>query len=209
MAVYFTDNVRDLSNQEGYQFEFACERCGNGFRSPFQRDRIDQGQDIVRGLGSLLGGRMAQVSSAVGWLDRTTNSRAKDAALRNAVETIKHHFSQCRGCGDWVCTDVCWNDAIGQCLRCSPSVTEELSRAQAAAQVEQLREQTRSVDWTRDLDLAARTPVACPQCAARVEPGKFCSSCGAQLASSDTCRSCAQAMPAGARFCPSCGTSAW
>ena len=209
MAVYFTDNVRDLSNNEGYQFEFVCERCGNGFRSPFVRDKFDQGRDIVRTLGSLVGGRMAQVGSAVGWLDRTTNSRAKDAALKAAVEGIQHHFHQCRGCGDWVCADVCWNDGIGQCLRCSPDVAEELSRAQAAAQVEQLREGTRQQDWTGGLDLGARTPVACPQCAARVTPGKFCSSCGSQLVAETACRSCAEPMPAGARFCSACGASGW
>jgi hypothetical protein len=33
--VPFTDNYVDLSNDSGYQFEFRCERCGNGYRSPF------------------------------------------------------------------------------------------------------------------------------------------------------------------------------
>lgn len=170
---------------------------------------MEQGKDLLRGLGSFFGGRMAELGNATQYLDRTTNSRAKDAALKAAVETCRHHFNQCRGCGDWVCADVCWNDDIGQCLRCSPAVAEELSRAQAAAQVEQLRERTGAVDWTKDLDLAARTPVSCPQCAAKVQPGKFCASCGAKLVAEDACASCGEPMAAGSRFCSSCGTSAW
>jgi len=41
--IAFTDNFSDLSNQDGYQFEFRCERCGNGHRSPFQRDKVATG----------------------------------------------------------------------------------------------------------------------------------------------------------------------
>jgi hypothetical protein len=209
VAVYFTDNVRDLSNTEGYQFEFYCERCGNGYRSPYRRDRLDQGKDLIHSIGYMLGGRMAQVGSAIGWLDRSTNSKAKDAALREAVETIKHNFVQCRGCSDWVCHEVCWNDQIGQCHRCSPSVAEELSRAQAAAQVQQLQDRAREVDWTSGIDVAARNPVACPSCSARVAPGRFCSSCGAAMSPNTRCTGCGTNLPPGARFCSNCGTSAW
>ncbi|WP_243231458.1 hypothetical protein [Microbacterium sp. CIAB417] len=53
--VPFTDNFSDLSNADGYQFEFCCERCGNGYRSAFRRDPRAAGQKIARGLGNLFG----------------------------------------------------------------------------------------------------------------------------------------------------------
>jgi hypothetical protein len=112
----FTDNVRDLSNQDGYQFEFECERCGNGYRSPFVHDKIAFGSKMLRAAGDLIGGNGYKLSQAAYHLDRATNSKAKDRAFSSAVETVSGEFKQCRGCGDWMCHQVCWNDEIGQCL---------------------------------------------------------------------------------------------
>lgn len=128
--VPFTDNFNDLSNADGYQFEFRCERCGNGYRSAFRRDPRAAGQKLARGLGNLFGGSLYEISSmADRLLDRGTNSPAKDEALRAATAEIAPRFHQCRACSDWVCGDVCWNDAVGQCVRCSPIATEELAAA--------------------------------------------------------------------------------
>jgi len=207
----FTDNVRDLSNNNGYQFEFVCERCGNGHRSPFVRDKGDMGRSLLRSVGDLLGSsgnRLNQVANAMDW-NRGTNSAAKDRAMDEAVVTVREEFRQCRGCGDWVCHNVCWNVEIGQCLNCSPSVVEELSRAQAAAQVEQMREQTRAADWTSHLDISTRATVTCPGCQAKVDGGKFCSTCGTSLAPvAVSCRSCGfEQNAAGSAFCGECGSS--
>jgi hypothetical protein len=207
----FTDNVRDLSNSNGYQFEFVCERCGNGHRSPFVRDKVDLGRNILRGVGDLIGGsgyRLNQVANAMDW-NRGTNSAAKDRAMTEAVETVRDEFRQCRGCGDWVCHNVCWNLEIGQCLRCSPAVEEEMSRAQAAAQVQQIRERAETADWTSHLDISTRTTVTCPGCRAKVAGGKFCSSCGSSLVTATvSCRSCGyERNTPGSAFCAECGSS--
>jgi hypothetical protein len=34
--IQFTKNHTDHSTDKGYQFEFFCDRCGNGFMSEFQ-----------------------------------------------------------------------------------------------------------------------------------------------------------------------------
>src|SRR6266496_1813958 len=127
-SVPFTDNFSDLSNAQGYQFEFRCERCGNGYRSAFQRDTAETGRSVLRAVGSFFGGTLRDLSnSADQWrYDRATNSAAKDKALAAAVKEITPNFRQCRGCSDWMCHDQCWNEEIGQCLRCSPSVAEEV-----------------------------------------------------------------------------------
>lgn len=207
--VPFTGNYDDLSNEKGYQFEFYCERCGNGYRSPFQNDAVSTGRGFLRAAGGLFGGTLDSLAnSADEMLDRGTNSAAKDKALAAAVEAVKPNFRQCRGCGNWVCADVCWNTAIGQCVECSPDVGEELSKAQAEAQVEQIREKVKETDWTADLDTTTRAKVACPSCGAQVDGGKFCGECGGKLSPSSFCTECGSKIPGGAKFCGECGTAA-
>jgi len=206
-TVPFTDNYRDLSNANGYQFEFVCERCGNGYRSPYVRDKAQAGRGLLRSAGSLLGGKVRDLSGATErfqW-DRGTNSAAKDKALRSATDKVRDEFNQCRGCGNWVCKAVCWNDDIGQCLVCSPSVAEEISKAQAAEQVRQIKEKVQDVNWTEDLALDERATVTCPSCAAKVEGGKFCPECGERLAKRTFCTGCGAEMREGAKFCAECG----
>ena len=203
--IQFTDNINDLSNEEGYQFEFMCERCGNGYRSPFQSDVKEKGKGLLRAAASLFGGKLSRLSSAADSLDRGTNSAEKDKAMKEAGEAVKDHFRQCRGCGNWVCEPVCWNKEIGQCYTCSPSVAEEMSKAQAEAQISQIREKAQTVDWTADLDVATRTKVECPSCHAKVDGGKFCEECGAKLADTRFCDDCGAKADDDAKFCPECG----
>jgi hypothetical protein len=206
--VPFTNNFHDLSNAEGYQFEFYCERCGNGYRSAFQRDKVEMGRGLLRAVGSLFGGAVEEVSrSAEQWrYDRATNSPAKDKALTAAVGEISPSFRQCRGCGDWMCKSLCWNDEIGQCLRCSPIVAEEVARAQSAAQRDQIWQKAREQDWTADVDVATRAKLDCPSCGLKVDGGKFCSACGASLAMPVACGGCGStANKPGAVFCSECG----
>ncbi|SDY63205.1 hypothetical protein SAMN05421504_106193 [Amycolatopsis xylanica] len=208
-AVPFTDNFSDLSNSEGYQFEFRCERCGNGYRSAFRRDAIETGRGVLRSIGSLFGGKVQDLSYAADrWrYNQATNSAAKDKALRAAVEEITPSFRQCRGCSDWMCSTQCWNDEIGQCLRCSPSVAEEVSRAQASAQRDQIWEKAREKDWTSGIDLDTRAKVSCPSCGSKADGGKFCSSCGGSLAPIAKCGGCGnEGNKPGAIFCNECGS---
>jgi hypothetical protein len=206
--VPFTDNVQDLSNEDGYQFEFRCERCGNGYRSPFQDNLMGKGAGLLRAASGMFGGLGGLSSAADQLMDRGTNSAAKDKALAAAVEAVRPQFKQCRGCSNWVCADLCWNAEIGQCATCSPFVVDELSRAQAAAQVEQIREKVKEKDWTAELDTTTRAKVACPSCGAAVSGGKFCGECGQKLATTVFCTECGNEMPAGSKFCGECGTAA-
>ncbi len=205
--VPFTDNFRDLSNLDGYQFEFICERCGNGYRSPYQANLKERGKGMLRAAGSLFGGKLSSLSNATETLtyDRGTNSKQKDDALRKGVDAVRDQFKQCRACGNWVCVAVCWNTEIGQCANCSPFVVDEVSRAQAAAQVEQIRQKTRETDWTADLDLTTRAKVTCPDCGATVEGGKFCPDCGGKMTKVNFCSGCGAEQKDDAKFCSECG----
>lgn len=51
-SIAFTRNYRDHGNDTGFQFEFFCDKCGNGFRSSFQASALGVGAKIAKGLGS-------------------------------------------------------------------------------------------------------------------------------------------------------------
>lgn len=60
--VFFTDNYADRSSNDGYQFEFYCGRCGNGYTSPFQHSVTGFGGRMLRLGGDVMGGSIGSAS---------------------------------------------------------------------------------------------------------------------------------------------------
>ena len=201
----FTRNYTDHSNDTGYQFEFHCDKCGNGYRSTFQASALGVGSKIAKGLGSIFGGgNLWAAGQASEYMKDGLRGPAWDKAFQTAVEEIRPKFHQCTRCGKWVCPEVCWNEARALCEECAPDLQEEAASAQAQAAVEQVREKARAAKLTEDVDMAAHQVAACPHCNARVEGGKFCPECGKPLTSRATCKKCGATFDG--KFCPECGT---
>jgi len=183
-TVPFASNYTDVSTYDGYQFEFYCRRCGNGHRSGFRPAITSFGGRLAELGGSLLGGeigsRIQQVGMFAQYGRSGTRGVTNDQRLREAAEDVADQFHQCRGCTEWVCRQVCWNEPAGVCHQCAAA-------RQSAAP-------------------AAPTGIGCPNCGA-VGAGKFCGDCGTPLARSAFCGSCG-ADTHGARFCGQCGTPA-
>ena len=51
--IQFTKNHSDHSTDKGYQFEFFCDRCGNGFMSEFKASVTGYAASAVRTAGDL------------------------------------------------------------------------------------------------------------------------------------------------------------
>jgi hypothetical protein len=212
-ATAFTKNYRDHSNDTGFQFEFFCDKCGNGFRSGFQASALGVGSKVLKGLGSLFGGgKMYQAGYAADHMKDGLRGGAWDEAFAKAIGEMKPKFHQCTRCGDWVCPDVCWNESRQLCEQCAPDLGEEAAAAQARVAAEQMEQKIRAVDQVGDVDASAPMIGACPHCQARINPGsKFCSSCGkptavAAAAAAKFCSNCGGKLAASARFCGECGT---
>lgn len=205
----FTGNFSDLSNGNGYQWEFRCGRCSSSFRSDFVADNVSRFRGLVRGVSDLIGGQAYRVSNAA---DNMTNmwgnyggaSKAKDRAFESAVDNVKSQFRHCGGCGLWVCTS-CWNNLVGICQNCSPLTEHDVARAQAAERGAQLREAAARQDWTSSTDSSTPVVLNCPSCGSHTSGGRFCGACGASLTAPATCRSCSTPMTPGAVFCTNCG----
>lgn len=204
-SIPFTHNYTDLSTQRGFQFKFFCEKCGNGYLSTFQSNKLGMAGAAASAAASLLGGIFGRAAQTADSLQAMAAGPQHDAALDAAVREISPTFKQCTRCGNWVCEPVCWNKNAGLCETCAPDLDEEIAAAQAVAARDQIQEKARSVDYLGQRDLAQVVAVNCPECGAKTQGGKFCPECGAPITSRRKCVNCGAEADGTPKFCPECG----
>ena len=205
--IEFTSNYQDLSTDKGFQFKFVCERCNNGYMSPYQTNTMGVAEELLRGAASFFGGLVSQAADSAYHVNRAVGGAKHDEALRAAVEAVRPKFTQCKRCGTWVCGEVCWNPGAGLCKQCAPNAaeTEAASRAQnVSTQVGNdlaLEEEAR-------LKLKAKEVEGhCTECGSATLGKKFCPECGkATQAGPTSCPSCGAKATQGSKFCGECGT---
>jgi hypothetical protein len=207
----FTKNHTDHSNNTGFQFEFHCDKCGNGYRSTFQVSKLGVAAGLLRAAGSIFGGSFGSVGAGADHVKDALRGEAWDSAFKEAVEEIRPKFRQCTKCGHWVCPEVCWNEERGMCEDCAPNLQEHAAAIQAQVAVEQVWEKARKVDQTDGMDVSAKQAASCPKCGAGVQPkAKFCSSCGSPVGQKAKrfCAECGGELLPTAKFCGGCGAKA-
>ncbi len=208
--IHFTKNHSDHSTDKGYQFEFFCDRCGNGFRSEFKASASGLAASALRAAGGLFGGLLGQAGSSAYEIQRAVAGPAHDKAFRESVEQAKPHFRQCPRCSKWVCDATCWNAQRALCYDCAPDIQTELASAQVQATVEQMKQKLQNADMTKGLDVAGEQTggavARCPECGALAQGGKFCPECGKPLRPKDACPKCGAKVEASTKFCPECGS---
>jgi hypothetical protein len=204
--IQFTRNHSDHSTDLGFQFEFFCDRCGNGFMSQFRHNKLGAAGEIARGLGSVFGGVFGRAASGSYEVDRLTRGKAHDDAMVAAVTEIKPLFNQCQRCGTWVCKNVCWNNEIGMCVNCAPKREGEIEAAKSDAFVQQIRQKASATDFVSDVNIQKPQVVTCPNCGNSTGGAKFCPNCGYTLVQQKIfCTECGNEVQPGARFCGNCG----
>jgi membrane protease subunit (stomatin/prohibitin family) len=204
-AIQFTRNHTDHSTDKGFQFEFFCDRCGNGFMSEFRTNATGIAVGALKAAGDIFGGLFSQASRGSYEIQRAILGPQHDKAFREAIDEIKVNFRKCPKCSSWACTSTCWNEKRGLCYDCAPNVETELAAAQAQATVEQVREKVQKIDLTKDLDIISEAAALCPSCGARTQGAKFCPECGKPLRPKNECPHCGTKTEAGTKFCPECG----
>lgn len=210
--IHFTNNYRDCSTDNGYQFEFYCDGCGTGCMSPFKHSKMGMAGGVFKAASNFFGG----LSSAAGVSDdakELLRGKERDESLREAVEEAKKIFKLCGRCGKWVCTQACWNEKRNLCEKCAPDLEEELAAAQNTAKMEQIWRKARQTDLI-DGEIDVRQPdgkpqtaaMKCTNCGAALN-GKFCGECGTPApAAKKACPSCGSEASGTAKFCGTCGT---
>lgn len=61
--IEFTRNNSDLSTNQGFQFEFYCDRCGTGYRTRFQASTMGLVSGALDTANSLFGGILGQAAN--------------------------------------------------------------------------------------------------------------------------------------------------
>jgi hypothetical protein len=201
----FTSNYTDLSSQRGYQFQFFCQKCGNGYMSTFKASTLGVAASAANAAASLLGGIFGRAAQSANAIQSLAAGPAHDAALDAAVREISPIFKQCTRCGSWVCEPVCWNKKMGLCETCAPDLDEEIASAQAQAAREQASAKAREVDYLGQRNLAQVGAAICPSCGAKTQGGKFCPECGTSISAKRKCGNCGAEADGTPKFCPECG----
>ncbi len=200
----FTENYTDLSDQNGYQFEFHCDVCRSGYRSEFIRSKLGTASTLLGGASGLVGGLFGGASYAADRAKDIADRGARDSALQKAANEIMPLFTRCPRCSRWV-DETCWNEARGLCITDAPKLAAEMEAQRATVEIQQMREQL-ATETVFTGDTSARTTV-CANCGKPVGSERFCSNCGAPTGQGK-CAQCGSDLAPGARFCGNCGAKA-
>jgi hypothetical protein len=197
----FTSNYQDLSNNQGYQFEFRCDICQSGYRSGFIRSALGTGATLLSGASSILGGRFWGASNAAQTANEVVDKDARDKALQKASNEIMPLFHRCVRCNNWV-DETCFNAQRGLCVNCAPNLAAEMEAERTSVELQQMREAMQGQKVFSG-DTGARA-TECPNCNKPVGSEKFCGNCGTPLGAAK-CGQCGNEVAPGTRFCGNCG----
>lgn len=200
--ISFTRNYEDHSNDSGFQFEFFCDRCGDGYRSSFVQSKSGTASSALEMASSLFGGIFGAASSASSRVREAAWGRERDDAFKAAINEVKPLFKRCPRCTHYVC-ESCWNEEAGLCMDCAPKMAGELAATRARVGVEQMTEAVEKAKIFSG-DISARQTL-CPNCGKPVGSEKFCGNCGTPLGFRK-CPQCGFQNNPGQRFCGECGT---
>ena len=203
----FTRNHNDLSTDTGFQFEFFCDRCGNGYQSPFEASATGMISQGLNTAASLLGGIFGGAAQIGENVHSAAWHQQKDAAFARAIDQVKGNFTQCRRCGKWVCKEVCWNNERGLCKECAPDLEQEYSAIQTQAAIQDAQEKAATVDYVSADKFKSTIVGSCPHCGADVKGAKFCPECGKPVKQNKFCKECGKPMEGAPKFCPECGAA--
>jgi hypothetical protein len=208
--IEFSGNYSDLSTDQGFQFEFFCDRCGTGYRTRFQASTLGKISSALDTAGSLFGGVLGQAAD-LGERARSANwEKAHDDAFVKAMEELKPDFIQCPRCSSWVCKKSCWNNKKGLCKECAPDLGVEMAAAQASRTTEEIWAHSKVAEEDRAMlkeeNWRAGVRATCPQCNAPLQKNvKFCPECGAKIDAKKHCTQCGAELAPDTKFCAECG----
>lgn len=181
----FTKNYNDLSTEAGFQYEFYCDCCGNGFKSTFRESSTYNSRKRTEGLGrgagligNLFGGVFGSLGNAIESGSHVIRDRMEDRSPQwrreqeqsfdEAQAEVKNSFTKCPSCNQWVCSD-CWNEEEGLCITCAPRESSYVAKARnescVATSTRRLRQPRYGTANSRNAPLFVRIAASLPDMA--------------------------------------------
>jgi membrane protease subunit (stomatin/prohibitin family) len=208
-VIEFVKNYDDQCTENGFQFEFFCDRCGSGFRTRFKTWKLGAISNVAESVGDIFGGFLGRATDVGDKVKSAAWEKAHDSAYEEAVTEIKPKFSQCPRCSKWVCKTSCWNNKKGLCKECAPDLGVEMAAAQSSRSVEEIWAHASMSEEDKKLateNWRENIRATCPECNKPLElNAKFCPECGAKLKDYLFCSKCGEKITANSKFCPNCG----
>lgn len=207
--IEFVSNYNDLSTDNGFQFEFVCNRCRTGYRTRFMPYAAGTVSSVMDTASSLFGGVFGTAANLTERVRSAGWQKAHDDALQTSIREISPTFVQCPRCQSWVCQKSCWSEKRGLCKECAPDLGVEMSAAQASRSVEEIWAHAAMAEEDKKLsegDWRTTIRASCPSCGKPLATNaKFCPECGAKLVDNSKCPECDAKVDPNAKFCPECG----
>jgi membrane protease subunit (stomatin/prohibitin family) len=207
--IEFVNNFDDLSTNQGFQFEFKCNRCESGYRTKFQPSITGKVAGALDTASSLFGGFLGRAANFTEQVRSAGWEKAHDEAFVEAVSEVKPFFIQCPRCNEWVCRQKCWNTKKGLCKSCAPDLGVEMAAAQASKSVEEVWAHAAMAEEDKKLGTEywrEGITATCPKCEAPLAANaKFCPECGTNLKQKELCPKCGAKLLPNAKFCGECG----
>ena len=218
MLQAFTRNFQDNSSDAGFQFDFFCDICRDGYKSSFIASDSYKKRGLMRGvgqganiIGSLVGGRVRNLGSTASQATHVFSNQYEgrspewqkehEKAFERASNEAMQHFHRCPNCNKYVC-DQCWNEDEGLCVSCAPRQEVFVAQARAQAMKRNIEDAGRSATvWQGNIE--SKTTM-CPSCGKPAGSGKFCNNCGASMELKE-CPKCGAKNALTIRFCNNCG----
>ena len=206
MLQSFTRNYEDKSTEEGFQFIFKCDVCGDGYESSFVGSNAAKKKGLfnkVANFGGMVNSNARFAEAFGGSAYQTPEwNKEHEHAFQQASNDAMSHFHRCPRCHKYVC-DLDWNEeAGGLCTDDAPKVASEVGAARSQVAKDQIWEQAKGQTMYSG-DLKAQQTV-CPSCGKVSGGGKFCNNCGATL-SMKKCAKCGSDNNPSVNFCGNCG----
>jgi ribosomal protein L32 len=202
----FVKNYQDMSDDNGYQYKFFCDICGDGYLSKYRQAPYSKARSILSGAESVGGsvlGRLGGIRGAADAMHDAKWREAKEKAFDEAMAEARAHFTKCPSCTKYVDAN-CWNEQAEMCVECAPRQAVVVQKAKAQAFVQKAEEAMQAKDFSAEIAAAEEVRIKCPNCGKPTASGKFCEACGAPLDKA-LCPNCGAKISVSARFCNNCG----
>ena len=92
--IQFTRNYRDLSTDAGFQFEFYCDRCGNGYQTEFQASTLGTVTNALDAASNLFGGVLGKAANVAREVRSAGWEKAHDKAFADSGGRSQAAFPQ-------------------------------------------------------------------------------------------------------------------
>ncbi len=171
--IEFTDNYQDLSTDNGYQFKFFCQCCGNGYMSSWKANTLGVAGGLLRGAGQPLRRSAAAVPArAPTTVQHAIGGPAHDSASRRPWRRSSPSSSSASAAASGSARRSAGTRSGASARTARPSSSGSSPPSRPPSPWSRPSRSCAQQDLTEGIDLKAEAAVLCPHCGAEAQGGQ-------------------------------------